>query len=224
MNVKKFKIQEIEDHLYSLCNTFVVIGAYDGESYDTFFQKMLKKENKNATILFVEPVKKCFEKLVIKSQKLNDYKTICDKSAVSNKNETISVASVKTEHINKYPWYIAGCSSVVENNEPINIYLKKIQKDHLDFEEIDSITFEDLILKHNLNNVDFLQIDTEGYDERILNSINFSCYNINYLKFESYYLSTNFLETFGPHMESLNYCFYCDRDNCYFVKSSLINS
>lgn len=221
--MKMFNVKKIEDYIYSICNTFIVIGAYDGESYDTFFQKMLKKENKNATILFVEPVEKSFNKLLIKSQKLKGYNIICDKSAISDKNETLVVASVKADYINKYPWYIAGCSSVVNNNEPINIYLKKIQKDHLDFESINSITFSDLVLKYSTNNVDFLQIDTEGYDEKILNSINFSKYNINYLKFEKYYLSDTFLDTFSQHMKLLDYSFYCDRYNCHFIKSKIID-
>lgn len=221
--MNNFNLNDSINKIYNTCDTFIVIGAYDGESHDDFFQKALEKENKNAKIIFVEPVEKCFNKLLNKVSKLSDFNVICEKSAISDKSETVIMTSVKLDKISNYPWYIDGCSCVVENDQPINIYIKEIPNEDLDFESINTLTFNDLLIKHGLENVDFLQIDTEGYDERIIKSINFEKYDIKFLKFELYYLSNGFLDEFKSQMYELGYSYYGDRDNCYFVKTSVIS-
>ena len=217
-----FDLKNFESKIYNDCESFVVIGAYDGESHDTFFQRIMEKENKGNTIIFVEPVEKCFDKLLDKVNKLDEFNVICEKSAISNTTETVTMSSVKLDKMANYPWYIEGCSCVVENGEPINIYMKEVPNEDLDFETINTLTFDDLLGKYSLDNIDFLQIDTEGYDERILRSIDFSKYNIKFLKFELYYLSEGFLDEFRVQMDELGYSIYSDRDNCHFVKTSIV--
>jgi FkbM family methyltransferase len=219
-----FNLPEFESLIYEKTNTFIVIGAFDGESHDNFFNRIQQKSNKNNnTIIFVEPVKKYFNELLKKVESLVDYNVICENVAISNKSESIEMVSVKPDLLDKYGWYIEGCACAVENGEPINIYMKKVDKSDIDLEIITSIRFDELLSKNNLETIDFLQIDTEGYDERILETINFTKTNIQFLKFEKHYLSEGFIDKFINKLEVLDYSYYWDSDNYYFVKNTIIN-
>ena len=84
--------------------------------------------------------------------------------------------------------------------------MKEVEEFDIDREEITTITFNDLLSKHDLPTIDFLQIDTEGYDERILNIIDFGVLEIKFIKFEKHYLSEGFIENFINKLEVL--CFF----------------
>jgi len=51
------------------------------------------------------------------------------------------------------------------------------------------MTFTQLCEKHNITNIDFLQIDTEGYDAEIIKSIDFSRFTINTIRYEKWKFS-----------------------------------
>jgi FkbM family methyltransferase len=219
-----FNLPELETLIYEKTNSFIIIGAFDGESHDNFFSRIQEKSNKNNnTIIFVEPVEKYFNELTKRVNSLIDYNVICENTAISDKVESIEMVSVKPNLLDKYGWYIEGCACVVENNIPLNIYMKEVEELDIDREEITTITFNDLLSKHGLPTIDFLQIDTEGYDERILNTIDFGLVDIKFIKFEKHYLSEGFIEDFINKLEVLDYSYYWDNDNYYFVKNSLIN-
>lgn len=50
--------------------------------------------------------------------------------------------------------------------------------------ESDSMTFNDLCDKYHIDNIHYLQIDTEGYDTEIIKSIDFNRVNIDVIKYE----------------------------------------
>jgi FkbM family methyltransferase len=222
--MKTFNLPELETLIYENTNNFIVIGAFDGESHDNFFSKIQEKSNKNNNlIIFVEPIQKYFNELNNKISSLVGYDVVCENVAISDKFETIEMVSVKPNLLGKYGWYIEGCACVVENNTPLNIYMKDVEEVDIDREKIPTITFDNLLSKHNLTTIDFLQIDTEGYDERILKTIDFEKSNIKFLKFEKHYLTEGFIENFVNKLEVLDYSYYWDSDNYYFVKNSIIN-
>lgn len=211
----------IHQKVFNNLQTFLIIGAFDGLSHDTFFEKINNTIKKNKQIIFVEPVKKSFDKLINNISLIQNANISCEQAAVSDIQNEITVVSVKEEKLNSYPWYINGCSCVVENNKPINIYMKDINPDDCDFEQIQTITFKDLVSKYKLLNLDYLQIDTEGYDQRILDSIDFSQYDIRFLKFELHYLSDGWLDQFISKMEVHNYLLYKNHEDCYLIKEEL---
>jgi FkbM family methyltransferase len=49
-----------------------------------------------------------------------------------------------------------------------------------------SITFDKICSIHNITNIDYLQIDTEGFDSEIIQMINLSKYKINKIRFEKW--------------------------------------
>ena len=49
-----------------------------------------------------------------------------------------------------------------------------------------SITFDKICSIHNITNIDYLQIDTEGFDSEIIKMIDLSKYKINKIRFEKW--------------------------------------
>jgi carbamoyltransferase len=219
-----FNLPEYEQKIYDSMQNFIVIGAFDGESHDNFFHHIKNKSNNNDTkIIFVEPVSKYYKILLDKTKNISHLNIICENVGISNKEENVIMVSVKPNLLDKYGWYIEGCACVVENGQPINIYMQKVDVNDLDYENINCITFNQLIGRNKINHVDFLQIDTEGYDQRILETIDFANTDISFLKFEKHYLANNFIEKFQIKLDSLGYVAYWDNDNYYFVKKLVLD-
>lgn len=61
---------------------------------------------------------------------------------------------------------------------------------------VPSITINQLFDKYNLLDIDLLYIDTEGFDDKIIESINFDKYNIKEIYYENLHINTNELHLF----------------------------
>jgi FkbM family methyltransferase len=222
--MEKFDLTRIEKKIYDKLNNFVVIGAFDGESHDNFFERINEKKNKNnSTIIFVEPIKRFYDILVKNVSSIEDIKVICENSAISDKKEEVVMVSVKENLLDKYGPHIEGCTCIIENGVPINIFIQRVDKEDLIYEKINCITFSDLLFTHGIESVDFLQIDTEGYDERILRSIDFSSSDISFIKFEKFYLTEGFIEEFGSKLDNIGYSISTDDNNYYFISKKLLD-
>ena len=62
--------------------------------------------------------------------------------------------------------------------------------------EVPSMTFSELCEKHNVINIHYLQIDTEGYDAEIIKSIDFKHVSIDIIKYEDWSFP---VESFSRH-------------------------
>ena len=222
--MEKFNLPKLEQKIYDKLKFFIVIGAFDGESHDNFFDKIKQKTNKKDNkIIFVEPIKKFYDNLTQNVLSINDAEVICENVGISDKDEDVTMAMVNPDALYKYPSYIEGCTCVVENGIPINTFIQQAEEGDLIYEKLSCITFNDLLFKHNFLDVDFLQIDTEGYDERIVKSIDFNSSNIKFIKFEKFYLTEGFIEEFTLKLDNLDYVTYSDEMNHYFLKKTLLH-
>jgi FkbM family methyltransferase len=222
--MENFNLPKLEQKIYNKLKNFIVIGAFDGESHDNFFEKIKQKTNKKDNkIIFVEPIKRFYDILTQNVLSINDVEVICENVGISDKNEDVTMATVNPNFLHKYPSYIEGCTCVVENGIPINTFIQQIEDGDLIYEKLRCITFDNLLSKHNFSDVDFLQIDTEGYDERIVKSINFNSLDIKFIKFEKFYLTEGFINEFTVKLEHLDYVTYSDEMNHYFLKKTLLN-
>jgi hypothetical protein len=68
--------------------------------------------------------------------------------------------------------------------------------------ELPNLTANQLFDKYNLNNIDILYIDTEGFDDRIIYSINFDKYYISTIYYENLHIDRDKLRAF---LSQLNY-------------------
>jgi hypothetical protein len=66
---------------------------------------------------------------------------------------------------------------------PMNDWGEKTELQEI---KADTIIFESLCKKFSITNIDYLQIDTEGFDTEILQLIDFTKYTINKLRYEKW--------------------------------------
>lgn len=166
---------------------YVIIGAMDGISHDNIFDRL--KDETDYQAYFIEPVPYYFEKLKENIKQLSNANAY--NLFILDNNASVQMAFVKPEFLPKES-FLDGCSSLVENNIPLNKYLKEVPKNILETIEISAITFDQFCILCDIKDIHYLQIDTEGCDERILKTIDLNKYNVKELKFENHYISDTF--------------------------------
>jgi FkbM family methyltransferase len=167
----------------------VVIGAHS-----SVHNKELIESYKNQNILLVEPVPYNYEVLE------NEYKH--NKNIFICKNGVIDVAKkdnfyfVKKSSILKLGKHWASGIGSFNINHILDHKNKrfKIKIDDIEKIEIEFVTFDDLIQKYSIKTIDKLQIDIEGADFKVMNSINFEKIKINKIFFESKHFDGTFQE------------------------------
>jgi len=167
----------------------VVIGAHSG-----IFLKDLISEYANQKILLVEPVPYNYQILE------NEYKDhpdilIC-KNAILDKVKKDNFYYVKKNSIPKLGKHWASQIGSFDKKHILNHKNKRfdIQEEDIQTVEVEFITFSDLIKKYSINSIDKLQIDVEGAEYVIMNSINYQETKINKIFFESKHFDGTFTE------------------------------
>ena len=167
----------------------VVIGAHSG-----LFLKDLVSEYQDQNILLVEPVPYNYE-ILNSEYKDNPKITIC-KNAIIDRSKKDFFYYVKKESINKLGKHWASQIGSFDKNHILNHKNKRfdIKEDDIETIQIEFITFDDLIQKYSIKSIDKLQIDVEGAEYKIMNSINFQKIEINKILFESKHFDGTFIE------------------------------
>jgi len=145
---------------------FIEIGAYDGikGSNCYYFEKKLKWSG-----IAVEPSSFQFKKL------LNNRSCKCINKVISNKTNVVEFVEVY-EGLTE----MSGINSK-EYNSTSDLLLKD-KKSKFNKIELESIIFNELEAQKE---IDYLSIDVEGEEKRILESINFSDYMIKVISVEN---------------------------------------
>jgi FkbM family methyltransferase len=167
---------------------YVIIGAMDGISHDNIFERL--KEEKGYKAYFIEPIPYYYNRLKENIKQLEN--AVAYNLFISDNDVSVEMAYVKPEWISKDSSFLDGCSSMIENGEPLNRYLKELPKSILETISVSSMTFDKFCDWYDIKDIYYLQIDTEGCDERILNTIDLNKYKIKELKFENHYISDTF--------------------------------
>ena len=167
----------------------VVIGAH--------FGVWLKKEisnYKNKNILLVEPVPYNYKVLKTNFEKNNNI-FICT-NAIFSENKTERFYFVKEDSIPKLGKHWASGIGSFSKQHILNHKSKRFKVEESDIEtiEINFINFETLVNKYEIKSIDKLQIDVEGAEFNILNSIDFNKIKVNNILFESKHFDGTFTE------------------------------
>ena len=167
----------------------VVIGAHSG-----LFLKDLVSEYQDQNILLVEPVPYNYE--ILNSEYKDNPKIIICKNAIIDKSKKDFFYYVKKESITKLGKHWASQIGSFDKNHILNHKNKRfdIKEDDIETIQIEFITFDDLIQKYSIKSIDKLQIDVEGAEYKIMNSINFQKIEINKILFESKHFDGTFIE------------------------------
>ena len=174
----------------------VVIGAHFGvwlESEITKYQ--------NQSILLVEPVPYNYNKLKDNFKNTKNIE-ICT-NAIFSENKLDKFYYVKEKSIPKLGKHWASGIGSFNKDHILNHKTKrfKIEPEDIDEIEIKFITFDDLIENYSIQSIDRLQIDVEGAEFEILNSIDYKKIKINSLQFESKHFDGTFKE--GEKLEKI---------------------
>ena len=174
----------------------VVIGAHFGVWLESEITKY-----KNQNILLVEPVPYNYN---ILKDNFKDSKNIyiCT-NAIFSENKLDKFYYVNKNSISKLGKHWASGIGSFNKNHILEHKSKrfKIEPEDIDEIEIKFITFDDLIENYLIQSIDKLQIDVEGAEFEILNSINYKKTKINSLQFESKHFDGTFKE--GEKLEKI---------------------
>jgi FkbM family methyltransferase len=174
----------------------VVIGAHSGD-----WLKLLFEQYQNQNILLVEPVP---YNIALLKENINKYKNISiEISAVSEKNEIKKFYYVKPDAVKKLGKHWSSGIGSFDKQHILNHKYKRFMVNDTDIEEMDVqyLTFSNLMEKYSVSSIDLLQIDIEGAEFQILNSINFEKIEIKKIIFEFKHFDGTFEE--GPKLQSI---------------------
>jgi FkbM family methyltransferase len=160
--------------------SFIQVGANDGISFDNIYPFFKSHKCKG---LLIEPLPYFFARL-----KLNyaDSPSIVPLNIALHPTEkTFDIYSVNPKELHKYPHWVSGIASF--NKE--HLIQNSVNESDLITETVPCMPLSKLIAEHRLQKLDYLQIDTEGFDDEIIKMIDFSQVRPKLIKFESVHLS-----------------------------------
>jgi hypothetical protein len=141
---------------------FIEIGTSD-------FRTLIQTCDENSTGLSIDPLKFYLDRL---PEKKNVTKV---NVGISDRNSKSKVYWITPDNIKKYnlPNWIRGCNSIENPHPTVISELSKrgLSTDIINIDDIELITFNKLIKKYKIESIDFLKIDTEGHDTKIIKSL-----------------------------------------------------
>tara|TARA_B100000424_G_scaffold104122_1_gene78417 strand:- start:16315 stop:16878 length:564 start_codon:yes stop_codon:yes gene_type:complete len=184
---------------------FIEVGTCD---FDT-----LEKLAKNGWDgIMIEPVKEYMDKLP-KFDNVH-YENI----AISDIKEDVDIHYInpnKITHQNNE--WLKGISAINGSSGPFALQLNK----DLDMFKncmkttVKTMTLNELCEKYNVTEVDFLKIDTEGHDYRVLKTLDLDKINVRMIKIEHKHLNQQLII---DHLHNHNYITWVETDDIYAVR------
>jgi FkbM family methyltransferase len=193
---------------------FVQIGSNDGTKNDLLHRYILKNEWKG---ILVEPEKKNFKNL------MNTYSLteglIFENVGIGTEKSEMLFYKVKDVTEQEPGWY----DQIGSFNKKVflmNIEFGKNLSSRISIERLPVISFDDLLQKNSFRKVDLLHTDTEGFDYKILRSIDFGKYEIRMLIFEMKWMTRRELKDIVRYLRGYGYhVFRCGIDYaCVMLK------
>ena len=159
---------------------FIQVGANDGISFDFLYDFV---KNRNSFGIVVEPVKAYYDELVIN---YNNFPEIIKINCAVHPNEKeVVIYKVSSDAKGKYPDWAKGIASLdKDHHKKTNINSKDIVMELVKAENLMKIISDNHFFK-----IDYLQIDTEGYDYEVIKMINFNKIKPFIIRYESVNLS-----------------------------------
>lgn len=164
----------------------VIIGAHNGLGLE---ELILEQKNK---VLLIEPVNYNLQSL--KNRFKNKNNMIYENVGVSDEKKQIKFYYVKESSVKKLGKEWGSGIGSFRKKHLLDHHRKRFKIIESDLEEVDIkiVVFNDLVEKYNIIEIEYLLIDTEGYDYQIIKSIDFNKTKINKVKFEYKHLDDTF--------------------------------
>jgi FkbM family methyltransferase len=175
----------------------IQIGAYIGNSANDPLYGALRQflMQDRGALIAVEPVKAYYDELVRNYSDVPG--VVCENVAIAEENGTKTMYRLGIDPRDYgYPDWLSQLSSLKEErmgelwdsyelkNEGGNEY-REFYLGHRIEELVNCITFDELLVRHRVSDIDLLQIDVEGYEMEILETIDFRKHSIRFVNYES---------------------------------------
>ncbi len=156
IGIKYYSLSALDILLFSCKKsdnfTFVQIGANDGVSFDYLYEFVTKNP---CSRIVIEPIKLYFQNLV---ENYRNYPLIIPINiALHRTKNEVPIFYVNPDQLKHYPDWSAGLGSF----DFFHLKKHNIADKDIISENVQCTTFNDPILKQKLENIDYLQIDTE---------------------------------------------------------------
>jgi len=203
--------EKILDYLFNQkkINYLIQIGANDGLRFDSLNHYIKKNKTKS---LLVEPIKENFNDLK------NNYKDfeniIFENLAISVNNEISYLYKVNTLRLKNYSGdHFVGITSFDKNH----LIKHGVKKKDIIKEEVNSISINNLIIKHALDKFDLLFVDAEGYDADIVGDFLKTSLIRPTIIFEYLHIPNNKLGNLINQLKEKKYIFFslCENMFCF---------
>lgn len=190
LSEKEQKIQQlIELELRDVEHPFFIqIGSNDGLRGDPIRDLIIR--NPSWRGIFVEPIPNIFEKLKINYK--NEPRFVFENSAIGEENGIATIYHVPEGGVDdetNYPsWYHQVGSF---NRSHVIKFLGEKVAPFIVEEKVNAIRVADLLAKHHVDKVDFLHIDTEGFDYKVLSQFDFATIHPRVVMYEHKHVPTD---------------------------------
>lgn len=178
----------------------VQIGSNDGMTWDPIFS--IARTRNNWNLLLVEPLPYLFKQLKENYSKESrfTFENVAINDGTLQKFFFIREGALMNENIHT-DWYKQIGSFHKEHlTKHFDINIEK----YIEEIEIKGITLEQLFTRNNIKRLDFLHIDAEGYDWKILSQLNLEKYKPQLILFERTHLSTSEINDAITHLKDYN--------------------
>lgn len=145
---------------------FVQVGANDGISFDFLYDFIIRRNSKG---IVIEPITDYFLEL---KENYKNYKNITPINLAVHPTEKNSIIyKIEPNAKQNYPDWVKGIASMdFEHHKKLKIDSKDIIEEKVETDTLMNILSEN----YNSKKIDYLQIDTEGFDYEIIKMIDFS--------------------------------------------------
>lgn len=157
--------------------SFIQIGANDGISFDFLYDFVIKR---NSSGIVVEPIKEYFEELVLNYKEFPSILKV--NMAIHPTEKEVKIFKIAPKSKQKYPDWVKGIASLDrDHHKKTNILLEDIVVEYAKAETLMNVINTD----YKNTTLDYLQIDTEGFDYEVLKMFDFTKFKPKIIKYES---------------------------------------
>lgn len=194
--------------------SFIQVGANDGISFDFLYGFVIKRKSVGVVI---EPIKEYYSEL--KENYKDHSKIIKINKAIHPTAKQITLFKISPDSLNKYPEWVKGIASFdIEHHKRLKIKTEDIIEENVEADNLMSVILDN----YNRKALNYLQVDTEGFDYEVLKMLDFSIIKPSIIKFESvnlkiedqnnlvlllkskgYYLFNEFGDTIGINLKKI---------------------
>lgn len=194
---------------------FLQIGAADGRRFDPIHH-FVKRYGWRGVL--VEPLADIFE--MLKTNYAGQEGLAFENAAITESDGTRPISRVPMEKVGEgdVPGWAFGASTLVpektrfaRKNSPAQLHAALSSAAVT--EQVRCLSLASLLEKHAVGRIDVLQLDTEGYDARILRQLDLACYRPTIINMEWQWLDEAERKEVGERLRGEGYSLYgCEAD------------